>query len=117
MSNFTPLVEKEYKFEGDAIRVKLSRLKRKHLLTLFGDFSALADIEDEKKRKAKISSAMMDLDEDIINECVVEFAGLKDSDGNPVLKEVVFSELYFLELATEIFLDLMSESFVAGKAK
>ncbi len=116
MSSFTPLVDKEYAFEGDEVKVRFSRLKRKHMLSVMPHLAALGGLDkdvDLTSLTSEQASAMNELLNDIIDvvpEYVKEFSGLKDSDGNPVQIGSVVDDFYFLGLATMIAMDMVKES-------
>lgn len=110
MSNFTPLVEKTYEFEGDTVKVRFSRLKRKHTMELIPDmFSENSVDQSEVIRKA------LNFGDVIADEYIHEMSGLKDTEGNSIEAKTVFEEIYFIRLANSILLDLINESFVEAK--
>lgn len=131
MSNFTPLVKKEYDFEEDHVTVTFSRLKRQHMLSALPALKKLnearGDVEvvdgedtypnvDADMQNEAIND-MLDAIVDVLPKYVKEFDGLKDKEGNPVRIDTVAGEFYFLKLAVAISMDLMTESSLTqGKA-
>lgn len=112
MSNFTPLVSKDYEFEGDSVHVSFSRLKRKHMLNAIPAFKAVADAEEAGDDEAKLE-AMNDFLGgiiDVIPEYVNRFEGLSDTAGNEVSITTVVNEFYFMKLASQICMDIVKES-------
>ena len=112
MSNFTPLVEKIHTFEGDEIRVTFSRLRRKHILKLMPLIQSL-DHANSKKDKSKVDVIQSDLLGQILEilpEHIKEFTGLKDKDGNAISFDTVADDTYFLNLSTDIGMQLIEES-------
>ena len=108
MSNFTPQVEKTYEMEGDEIRVRFTRLKRKHILEFLPQISkmTMTGAEDISGEQMAVVGELVG----VLPEYVTEFAGLKDKDGNALEFTDVCEEVYFLELMTEIATDLITES-------
>lgn len=109
MSNFTPLVAKQYEFDGDKVHIKFSRLKRKDMLKLMPSIQKMQRTDDEATTAEAIGEMLADSLE-FLPKYVKEINGLVDADGNPVGIETVSEDMYFVELATKIVTDLMSES-------
>ena len=103
MSRFTPLVQKEYTFEADKITVLFSRLKRKHVMKLLPHIATLGEKSSEK-------SAVLNEMLDVIPEYITSLQGLVDSQGIAVTSDTVFEEVYFMELAMAITMDVIAES-------
>ena len=133
MSNFTPLVEKEYEWDGDTVKVTFARLKRKDMLLVFPALKELGTARDVQEgdegvimvdgvgvKGEDISNAMNDVLDvllDKLPEYITEFEGLVDSDNQPISVETVASEFYFMRLCSMIVMDMVSESsFKGGKA-
>lgn len=123
MSNFTPLVEKEYEYEGDTIIVKFSRLKRKHMLKAMPALSrvktALQDlpegltVENIESLTPEVLDSMNDFLNDVVDalpDHVAVFSGLKDSNGNEISIETVVDDFYFTPLAFSIAMDMVKNS-------
>lgn len=112
MSNFTPLVEKQYEFEGDNISVKFSRLKRKHMLRALPAMNKLAKAQTEENEDSanEFLNDFLNTIIDAIPEYIVEFSGLSDSQNNPVPIQTVVDDFYFLSLAAQISMDMVKES-------
>ena len=112
MSNFTPLVKKEYEFEGDTIRVTFSRLKRKHMLSampLLAKLTKAKEAEDDEA-VAELMGQILDTIVDVIPEYVQEFSGLNDAAGETVSIEAVIDNFYFMKLCMNMSLDMLNES-------
>lgn len=113
MSNFTPLVNKTYEFEGDNVNVSFSRLKRKHMLSVMPHLSKLKDVGDIEDLDQEKIDSMNDLLNDIIDslpEYVTAFDGLADSTGAQLEINTVVEDFYFMKLAMQIALDIIKES-------
>ena len=111
MSNFTPLVAKQYEFDGDKVHVKFSRLKRKDMLKLMPAIQRMQKAEDDEKKSEAIGEL---INESLcfLPEYVREMNGLVDAEGKPIGIETVAEDMYFVELATSIIGDLMNESSI-----
>jgi hypothetical protein len=113
MSNFTPLVTKEYEFEGDTVTVTFRRLKRKHMLQALPAMNRLSELdvnETEINNKTELVNDFIGSIIDAIPEYVETFSGLADSEGNPIGIETVINDFYFLKLATFISMDMVKSS-------
>ena len=110
MSNFTPLVEKTYEFEGDTIKVLFSRLKREDMLSIMPDVQRRMSEDREIKNLATANILNKLLG--VLPKYIKEFEGLSDKDGKAVTPEIVSDEMYFIELSTSIIMDIISESVV-----
>lgn len=110
MSGFTPLVKKTYVFEGDDIEIQFKRLKRKHMIKMFEpvqQYSNKVDAgEDVSTETISLLNIMMDFGE----EYIVVLQGLKDTEGNDISKAELFNETYFLEIASEVMMDILEAS-------
>ena len=119
MSNFTPLVEQEFNFEGDVIKVSFSRLTRKDMLAAMPAFKKLNDIKSEDEKDPRVAEAMNELLNSVadnIPKYVKSFTGLNDADGNSIDIETVCSEYYFSKLAVNIAASiLLASSAQEGK--
>lgn len=133
MSNFTPLVEKKYEWDGDIVMVKFRRLKRKDMLLVFPALKELGAAKDVKEgddgvimvdgtgvKVEDISNVMNDILDillDKLPDYIVEFEGLVDAENKPITIETVADEFYFMRLCSMIVMDMVSESsFKGGKA-
>ena len=113
MSNFTPLVKKEYEFEGDKVWVTFARLKRKDMLKILPLVSSLQNMDDTDPQKKQIATAeVMGGMLNIIPEYVRKIEGLKDTEGNDIAVETVMDEVYFMALASQIVMDILNKSVV-----
>lgn len=111
MSNFTPLVEKEYEWQGDKITAHFARFKRKDMLSLMPAIQELNKAEDEGARAMGISN-VLNLSLGLLPKYVKVFDGLKTKDGLDISIETVAEEMYFVDLAMEIAMDMLQESLV-----
>ncbi len=114
MSNFTPLVTKQYDFDGDNVTVVFSRLRRNDMLNAMPKYAKLTAAGDDE---AATTTAVNDILNDIadkIPEYVKDFSGLLDSEGNPISIETVVEDMYFLKLCASIATDMIKESAVPG---
>ena len=112
MSNFTPLVNQEFEFQGDVIKTSYSRLKRQHMLGVMPAMKSLQEAVtdgDEDKQQEAINE-ILDKLIDVIPEYMKSFSGLKDSDGNEINIETVVNEFYFLSLAAQIATQIVKDS-------
>ena len=122
MSNFTPLVNKEYEFDGDAIKVTFARLKRKHMMSSLPAMSKLANARMNKddpvtdEQQEAINEILNNL-ADILPQYVQEFSGLTDTNGAPISIETVVEDMYFMRLCAMIAMDVVRESSVAMEGK
>jgi len=114
MSNFTPLVDKEYEFDGDTIKVTFSRLLRKDMLNVLPAFLSLSKAEEGGEVYTESINEVLNNIADILPGYVKEFSGLNDSKGDPIDIETVVNEMYFMRLCSLIALDVIAESGVPG---
>ena len=121
MSNFTPLVEKEYDFDGDVVKVSFSRLRRQHMLAAMPAFKQFIDAKKDDdpdiigdKESLSALNDVLDIIIDVIPEYIDKFEGLKDATGEPISIETVISDLYFMTLCAKIATDMMKESTIIG---
>ena len=116
MSNFTPLVERTYEFEGDSIKVVFARLRRKDMLAAMPAFKKLMDAEEAKDAELKSAAIndVLNIIAEVLPEYVKSVEGLKDSEGNDIGIKTVADEMYFMGLCAQIATDIMGESSVPG---
>ena len=117
MSNFTPLVEKEYDWEGDTIKVSFSRLTRKDMILIFPALKKFQVIQDGDESESAINDAMneiVDVLADRVPHYIKDFTGLKDVAGNAIGIETVINEFYFIGLSIRIIMDMVNESSLKG---
>jgi len=112
MSNFTPLVTKEYDFDGDHITVTFSRVTRKHMLASMPAFLKIQEA-DEDNRAEIINDVLNDI-VDVIPNYVKSIEGLNDVEGNRIKIETVVTDMYFMRLCALIANDMMRESSAPG---
>lgn len=123
MSNFTPLVEKTYEFDGDTVLVKFSRLRRKDMIKILPAFAKVREAQEEQAEDEPMSEAFAEGVNDVLNDVaelipgyVKSFNGLKDSAGGAIDIDTVVSEMYFSRLSGMIVMDMIKESGVPGEA-
>lgn len=107
MSNYLPLVNKTYHFEGDAIEVSFSLLTRKQMM----DLLPLMPKEGEEATMEE-QTKLMDIGISTLKENIVSFSGLKDGNGRALEFEEAVEKAYFSNLMTDILTDMYSESIL-----
>lgn len=114
MSNFTPLVSKEYEFGGDKVQVTFARFKRKHMLEMMPFMAQVrtARENDDSQAASVATNQTLNLTIGVLPEYVKTLTGLKDTEGNEIGIEVVADEMYFIDLAADIAMDILNESVV-----
>ena len=110
MSNFTPLVEYKTTFDGDDITIQLSRLKRKHFLTIAPYITKDVDEEGNLEMSFEDQAQFAEVMAQIIPECVKSFNGLVMKTGEPLDINVVVVEGYFQNLMGSIMAELLQIS-------
>lgn len=110
MSQFTPLVRRTYDFQNDKVNVAFKRLQRKHVLGFMPKVQAAQKAKGDAALNAQ-NEMVNDLI-DLLPEYVMEFDGLKDDNGDKIEFNTVVNEMYFIDLVTNIGMDLMNESVV-----
>ena len=110
MSNFTPLVNKQYEYDGDTIHVTFSRLLRKDMLNVLPAFLRLNKAEEGSDEYAEGINDVLNEIADILPGYVKEFTGLNDTEGNAIDIDTVVNEMYFMRLCSLIALDVIAES-------
>ncbi len=112
MSNFTPLVKREYEFDGDTVHVTFSRLRRKDMLTVLPSFMELKDAEEHSTEWSDGINSVLNILAEIMPKYVKELKGLLDAEGDLITIETVSEEMYFMKLSAMIAMDLIKESGV-----
>jgi len=115
MSNFTPLVNKQYEFEGDTVKVRFARLKRKHMFKLMPLIQQARDAvgeDGDKSKMAEFSTEMLGSMLDLLPSYVEEIDGLTDKAGNAISIDTVADDTYFIDLAGDIAMDILDASMV-----
>ena len=113
MSKFTPLVKKEYEFEGDKVVVNFRRLQRGDMIKLMPLIQKQRDAGDKGMRLEVIGEFMTEIS-DMVPKYVTGMSGLTAEDGTEISVETMAAEVYFLDLQTSIAMDLLNESMVGG---
>lgn len=117
MSYFTKKIAKTYTFENDEVKVSMRRLKKKDFIRISPH---LGEPDDNGKFKLKFADQMafIEIAGGMLIKYVDSFEGLKDNEGNAISLEETCGEeegeAYFMPLLSEMFSDLMSNSF-SGK--
>jgi hypothetical protein len=119
MSNFTPTVSKTYKFEGDTITVEFSRLKRMDVLMMMPKVqqAAALQIEKDEAGAATLNNEVLNDLLTVLPDYVKKFDGLKYENGEPIKFEDAVNEMYFIDLITDIGMDVMNSSMVVEGAE
>ena len=112
MSNFTPLVERTYEFDGDTVAISFSRLNRKDMMNVLPVFQELKDAEEGKAEHTEGINNVLNALADLIPTYVKKISGLFDSDGAEISIETIVNEMYFMKLSSMIAMDLIKESGV-----
>ncbi len=114
MSNFTPLVEREYDFDGDHIKVTFARLTRKDMLASMPAFLKLDKAEEgSDDYNAAINDVLNNISDSMPNY-IRSFEGLTNAEGEQITIDTVVNEMYFMVLCAQIATDMMKESSVTG---
>lgn len=108
MSNFLPLVKKEYKFQGDTIEVSFNLLSRNQMMSLL----PLMPKEQGEELSLESQSALMEVSMEALKDNVKDFTGLKDRNGSAIEFKDAVEQAYFTTLMTEITMDMFNESMV-----
>jgi hypothetical protein len=119
MSNFTPTVSKTYKFEGDTITVEFSRLKRMDVLMMMPKVqqAAALQIEKDEAGAATLNNEVLNDLLTVLPDYVKKFDGLTYENGEPIKFEDAVNEMYFIDLITDIGMDVMNSSMVVEGAE
>jgi len=119
MSNFTPLVKKEFEFEGDKVWVTFSRLRRKDMLELIPLLGSLKTVDggEETEEKRRVTAQAIEMMYGLLPTYIQKMDGLKDTEGNDISVETLSTEVYFMALATDIVLAVLNESIVLDGSK
>ena len=113
MSNFTPRIKNTFDFEGDTIKVVMSRLRRKHMVVLMPFMS-----QDGLALEFTDVPAFLEAAAEVLSDCIVSFNGLTDADGTSItqesdlFEEEVLGGLYFMGLVQEMMGALLEASFI-----
>jgi len=110
MSNFMPLVRREYEFEGDTISVSFTRLTRQQMIEISPYLPKDDHGLSEDDNMSLIGKAI-----DILKKNVVDFSGLKNANGEPLAFLDIIDDTYFFSLSTDMVKDLMGESMLSVK--
>lgn len=113
MGNFTKAFTRTYEFDGDNISVEFTRLKRKDAMTLA---PYITDGGEDVKVAFKDQLEFLNAASEILPTCIVKFRGLT-IEGQLISElhedfKLIFSEIYFMELLSDMLGDLMEASFL-----
>lgn len=108
MSNYLPLVTKEYKFEGDNVKVSFKLLSRKQMM----DLLPLMPEKKDSAMSVEQQAELMKVSLSALEENIKEFTGLKDANGNAIPVEEAIAQSYFLTLFSDITEDMFKESMI-----
>jgi hypothetical protein len=116
MSRYTPSVSAEFDCEGDTVKIKFNRLTRNQ----FGKLSAFMMGAETNEEGASMmqpdrAMAMLDACAEFLPDVITHFEGLTNADGEPLGKEVIFTESYFTPLLSEIVGTIAEASIVNEK--
>jgi hypothetical protein len=113
MGNFSPLVKKSYTFQGDNVHVEFARLKRKDMLLLMPLLKKVSTSQAvDDSEHAEAVSEMINVALDFMPTYIHSLKGLLQSDGEQIDVNTLCSEMYFIDLASDILTDIIEESIV-----
>jgi len=110
MSGFTKTKKFAVDFQGDHVTMTLRRLTRDQIKTVSQYIEHTP--EGNIKVSFTMSLQMIEDGESFIKECVTNFNGLQDADGNNLTWEDVLDETYFLDLVGMVYGELLRISMV-----
>lgn len=114
MGNFTRTFSKTIEFDGDTISYTMKRLKRKKAL----DLAPYMTYDDDGNLKMTFEDQLkfVEVGATLLGDHLTEFSGLvvegQEVQLNSTEFKEIFEEAYFMPLISELFNDLMSESFM-----
>lgn len=122
MSSYTKRIAKKFEFDGDTVEVVMSRLKRKDALKL-SPYMREEDESGEVKLTLDEKFNMMDVGAYLVQKNVINLRGLfiegeelvkmGNSITNEELWETVFSDVYFINLLSDLLNFLTEKSFMS----
>lgn len=114
MSNFTLNFTKTFSFDGDTVTVVMKRLTRESALRLAPYMKTGED--GEMRMSFEDNLKFMDVGAAVLKDCIVSMKGLyveqNQVDVGTDMFNVVFENMYFLGLLSDMFNELFSESFM-----
>jgi len=113
MSNYLPLVKKQYTFEGDEVKVAFKRMTRQQMLVMN---PLLPKTEEDDVQTTEDQMKMIDVAINILSENIKSFTGLNTDDGDVIEFTDIVNEAYFMKFLSEIAMDLVSSSMVETKS-
>ncbi len=114
MSKYAPLVHFETEFENDVVTMDLDQLSRKTLLSWT---PYMSEIDEDGKLNEEMTIKLVGEAAEILPEYVQNFSGLKDMDGNAIQIETVIEKIYFIELVSEMVMELIEISQIGKKVE
>lgn len=115
MARYTTKFPCTIEFDGDSLECQLRRMKRKHV--------ALASPYMQRAHNGDITMSFddqlkfLEVAAEVLEDCLVGISGLV-IDDEPFDKEkhleIVLDDSYFLSLITDLFSNLMQQSFLSG---
>ena len=114
MSNYTPLVSFKTEFEGDEVTMNLDQLSRETFMS-WTPYMSLMD--EDGKLDEVLTVKLIGEASTMLPIYVKDFRGLKDADGNAVSLDTVVEKVYFIQLVTEIVMQLIVISKVGQEGK
>lgn len=107
MSKYRSTFKRATEFDGDTVTVTFVQIKKKHLFAMSG---LLHQTGDGNFVLQGTEAEMIELMSSTLGDCVKSVEGLTDADGQPVSKETIFDEAYFLSLISWMFTTLVAGS-------
>jgi len=109
MSKYTKATHFEIDFEGDTIKVSMTRLKRADYLKIVPHIKI-----DEETKKSTMNMTekleFMDVATDMLPKYVKRFEGLHDTDGEEIPFKEVVETTYFMDILSQMVERLFSSS-------
>lgn len=114
MGNFTKDITKSYEFDGDKINVTMQRLKRADAMSLA---PYMKQTSDGVAMSFKDQVEFIDAAANVLPNCVTNITGLIIDGAEASFEEakVIYTEMYFMPLISQIVRDLVAESFITSQ--
>lgn len=101
MSRYLPKNSYTHEFEGDEVTFTLLPLKRSSFVRVL---PAISVVREQTMDQAM---AIYTIACEVLDEHIEEVTGLRDANGNAVSKEVFLGDVYFIQLVTLVFNDII----------
>jgi len=111
MSNFLPLVEATFDFDGDTVAVSFERLSRQQMM----EIAPFMPTNKDQVQTLEQQMIMGDKAINILKTNMKTFSGLKDKNSQEIPFEKAVDQAYFTHLFGQIASRLISESIVVEK--